>query len=481
MEDWWFCSTAIPLIAATTGPLANVLSIAALVTYWRMQLDVGDDGAMVPELQGIPFQDPLWCYDINAASLALGFVGNFFLLANFTSRIRYIVALPVTIVLWFLASGMLIGILVAMNTYVPPLRPEQTYTQGFWYGLFAAILYLTSCVLLMLNMLGYFLGHYGQHFNLTDSQRTLILQTMMFFIWLAGGAGVFQAVETSHGESGWAFVDALYFCDVTILTVGFGDLVPMNSVGRGLVFPYSVGGIISLGLVIGSLSRFAGELSQTNIIRKHVETRRARTFDRSMTQEREGAAAGSVVHGKRLTRSTVSRPFNLRRSSPAVLDDRGTAGVPPHLKKRPIATALKKTGTLVFSPVSSPRSRRPKMAILRQERDRFNAMRQIQDDAKALKKWFTMAMAMGMFAILWCVGAAVFFVTEADTQQLSYFDALYLCYVSLLTIGYGDLVSVRDASRRYVPRTSANAFSRHPSPMLAGPSSSSGPSWRCRA
>ena len=27
-QDWWFCSTAIPLLAATTGPLANVMSIA---------------------------------------------------------------------------------------------------------------------------------------------------------------------------------------------------------------------------------------------------------------------------------------------------------------------------------------------------------------------------------------------------------------------------------------------------------------------
>jgi hypothetical protein len=27
-QDWWFCSTAIPLLAATSGPLANVMSIA---------------------------------------------------------------------------------------------------------------------------------------------------------------------------------------------------------------------------------------------------------------------------------------------------------------------------------------------------------------------------------------------------------------------------------------------------------------------
>ena len=56
---------------------------------------------------------------------------------------------------------------------------------------------------LMVNMAGYFLGHYPQHFELTDEQRNLILQTMLFFIWLAGGAGVFSRV------CAWSFADAV--------------------------------------------------------------------------------------------------------------------------------------------------------------------------------------------------------------------------------------------------------------------------------
>ena len=90
-----------------------------------------------------------------------------------------------------------------MNQTVPPRQPFQTYSQGFWHAVIAAALYLISLVLLMINMLGYFLGHYTQHFELTDEQRNLILQTMMFFIWLAGGAGVFAKV------CNWTFVDAL--------------------------------------------------------------------------------------------------------------------------------------------------------------------------------------------------------------------------------------------------------------------------------
>ena len=169
-QDWWFASTAIPLLAATIGPLANVFSIAALVTFWRMCLlpDIAKDnaeqclwdgrGPIGPDLEGQPFRDPNWCYNLNVVSLTVGFVGNFFLLCNFTGRIRYIIALPVTIIMWYIATGILIGITVSMEINVPPIRPQQTYTQGFWYAVIAACMYLTCSMLLMVNMLGYFLG-----------------------------------------------------------------------------------------------------------------------------------------------------------------------------------------------------------------------------------------------------------------------------------------------------------------------------------
>ena len=101
-QDWWFCSTAIPLLAATTGPLANVMSIAALVTSWRNNYDLASPGI---DADSTGFPDPRWCLGLNGASLACGFAGNIFLLFNFTRRVRYIVALPVTIILWYIATG----------------------------------------------------------------------------------------------------------------------------------------------------------------------------------------------------------------------------------------------------------------------------------------------------------------------------------------------------------------------------------------
>jgi potassium channel subfamily K len=56
--DWWFASTGIPLLAATLGPLANVSSIAALVTPWRQRNII--NGEVLTDFEGVPFGDPRW-------------------------------------------------------------------------------------------------------------------------------------------------------------------------------------------------------------------------------------------------------------------------------------------------------------------------------------------------------------------------------------------------------------------------------------
>ncbi len=128
-QDWWFCSTAIPLLAATTGPLANVMSIAALVTSWRNDYDPANPGV---DAVSTGFPDPRWCLGLNGASLACGFVGNIFLLFNFTRRIRYIVALPVTIILWYFATGIVRQIFpLHLHTVIMPSSSAIPFTPRY--------------------------------------------------------------------------------------------------------------------------------------------------------------------------------------------------------------------------------------------------------------------------------------------------------------------------------------------------------------
>ena len=382
-QDWWFCSTAIPLLAATTGPLANVMSIAALVTSWRNNYDPASPNV---DSASTGFPDPKWCLGLNGASLACGFVGNIFLLFNFTRRVRYIVALPVTIILWYFATGILMGITISMNEFVPPHRPEQTYSQGFWHAVIAAALYLVSSMILMLNMLGYFLGHYPQHFELSDDQRNLILQTMMFFIWLAGGAGVFAKTQ------GWSFVDSLYFCDVTILTVGFGDFHPINDVGRGLVFPYSVGGIIILGLMVSSIRGFAQELGSTHVIHSHVEKQRSSTIRRTATTDVEYEQM-KLHHRKGPhydnDHPNISGPFDPQKRTVAFDTEKGDDPPAHHVhvpRSNPVAAGVKR--------LKRAGARKPRILMMKEEKDRFNAMRKIQHETHKFKRYSALTMSV---------------------------------------------------------------------------------------
>ena len=460
-QDWWFAGTAIPLLAATIGPLANVFSIAAYVTYWRMCLVEGAADArtcrydpsvdvLVHQQHGRTFKDPTWCLDLNIVSLIAGFIGNIFLLCNFTGRIRYIIALPVTIVMWYIATGILMGITLSMHIYAPAHTPEQVYTGGFWYAVLAACMYMICSMLLMVNMLGYFLGHYPQHFTLTESQSTLILQTMLFFVWLAGGGGVFNVIESRYGRApamNWTYVNALYFCDVTILTVGFGDLYATSNLGRGLVLPYAVGGIIMLGLMVSSISKFAGEIGSDNIIRKHVENSRAKTVGRSVTTSLELERRQTFADmGHRPTISGPLDPVERPKVSAISFADPDDKTDVDDLQPLKRVGTLKKVASMVANP---KRPRQPKLILLREEKDRFDAMRKIQQDTTRFKRWYALSLSILAFGLLWCGGAVVFWRCEHDAQGMTYFQALYFCYVSLLTIGYGDLSPVTAAGRAF--------------------------------
>ena len=76
-------------------------------------------------------------------------------------------------------------------------------------------------------------------------------------------------------------------------------------------------------------------------------------------------------------------------------------------------------------------------------------MRAIQQSNKRFKKYFALSMSITAFGILWCCGAVGFWRAEQDTQNLTYFQALYFCYVSLLTIGYGDLSPRSNAGKPF--------------------------------
>ncbi|KAL2827233.1 hypothetical protein BDW59DRAFT_171515 [Aspergillus cavernicola] len=400
-QDWWIASTVIPLAAATTGPLANLMSIIALVMPWRNNIRWGQvnvDGTVVE----VGYKDPKWCIALNAMSLACGLVGNIFLLCNFTRVVRYIVALPMSIFLWLLSTAILTGLTLSMYIYNSPTPPNQTFSQAYWSAVISAVLYFLLSIMLMINMLGYFLGHYPQNFVLTDDQRTLILQTIGFIVWLAIGGAIFsQVIDISYA-------DAVYFSNVTILTLGFGDITSPDPVARGIILPYAVIGMVMLGLVVSSIYRFAEEIHRDNVVMNHIERKRKAVVRRSESQSQSA--------GTKLT-------YQQR-----------------HTRRRPIVSTI----TNAFN--RAGQSSRSRLLVMREEKDRFNAMRTIQNETARFRRWTSLVLSIAVFAVTWTCGALVFWALEDD---LTYFSALYFGFCCLLTIGYGDITPTTNAAKPF--------------------------------
>jgi hypothetical protein len=71
-----------------------------------------------------------------------------------------------------------------------------------------------------------------------DYQDLLIATNIV----LISGTVVFHYLE------GWRWIDSLYFCVVTLTTIGYGDLYPVTDIGKLFNMFYI---LIGLGLILG--------------------------------------------------------------------------------------------------------------------------------------------------------------------------------------------------------------------------------------
>jgi voltage-gated potassium channel len=67
-------------------------------------------------------------------------------------------------------------------------------------------------------------------------------------IVIAVGAAGYMLIE------GWTAVQAIYFCVVTLATVGFGDLHPTTEIGQLFTIGYI---IVGVGIIAGFISELA--------------------------------------------------------------------------------------------------------------------------------------------------------------------------------------------------------------------------------
>ncbi|PNP46487.1 hypothetical protein THARTR1_10809 [Trichoderma harzianum] len=389
---WWFLSSVFPMIAGTIGPIASAFSICALVSPWRQHFIQGGDPDSAPYIP-----DPALTA-VNAVQLGIALISNFFLLFNMARRIRFGIAQPITIVGWYFSAIVLICLLCTgagpLVEDLPFPRDEMIWSQSFYYGIWAAILYFIVATLMSITFWGAYSGHYPKDFILTLSQRTLMLQTISVLIYLHVGAVVFSNIE------GWRYLDAVYWADVTLFTVGFGDFTPTTNLAKALMIPYAIVGIISLGLVIGSVRGLTLEGGKRRLLARMEEKKRRRTV-RSITRKGN---------------DDILEPIQEEPGLPLTPTDKSIKSINTEYERRKAEFAL---------------------------------MRKIQAMTSTRRKWMALAMSVMVWLVFWLVGAVVFMEAEKRYQNWTYFDAFYFCFIAWTTIGYGDFTPVSNAGKSF--------------------------------
>ncbi|KSA02054.1 uncharacterized protein AC631_02196 [Debaryomyces fabryi] len=231
---WYFISSYFPLICACLGPLANMVSVIALIVHWRIEIE---NNQFV--------SDQKYLLVLNSLSLALGIIGNLSLLMNFSKTVKYLIAQFISITCWLVAGTLLLVVVIQTDKSFKGHSPHFRPSEGFWFGVFTTFFYYCCSIILIINFIGYKLKKYPPSFNLDYKQRTLMLYTICFSIWLTIGAVVIGHLipHLNYGSS-------LYFCIVSALTIGLGDILPHSPGAKIFVLVFSFIGVIIMVLII---------------------------------------------------------------------------------------------------------------------------------------------------------------------------------------------------------------------------------------
>ena len=135
-------------------------------------------------------------------------------------RVRFRISQAIVVAGWYISSFLLLGAIAAAPSKLPlPATEARTFSQAYYYACFAAVLYFILATMILMTIIGVHVGHYAREYKLTMAQRMLMFQTVAFLGYLLAAAAVYMKIES------WEYLDAVYWCTVTLFTIGFGDYV----------------------------------------------------------------------------------------------------------------------------------------------------------------------------------------------------------------------------------------------------------------
>jgi potassium channel subfamily K len=184
----------------------------------------------------------------------------------------------------------LIGLLIAIHSLpsFDKATGDYDFTQAYYYATISTALSAATLVCVTSHGIMLIRMYHSRPFRVGSTRSNLFRQSIALITYLLLGAAIYAHVEN------WSFLDAVFWADFTLLTIGLGgELTPKTSVGRGLLLPYAIGGILLIALLVVSVRKLLldGISRQTvhliDASREHLEKRLARTSEASSSLDDE--------------------------------------------------------------------------------------------------------------------------------------------------------------------------------------------------
>ncbi|CDW97090.1 hypothetical protein [Sporisorium scitamineum] len=445
-----------PIFSGLLAPFSIVLEVPGLTSKWYAKID---ENGIVERFIDNP---PILTVGL-AISLAAAVVGNASIILRFLEILRPRQSIVLAMVGFVLHDLINVVALATFGGICGPKHDSLSLSASYWMVCAST----TTSVLVTISLVADYVRtkdfrHAGS--GLTQLQKGLVLAGMGLLLYLSLGSLIFVFVIKID------FITALYFSCATILTVGFGDVVPESPGGKILVILYAPIGIVLVALVVSAARNAILETFQATLLARSKERRRRIAEMRAAHKEHKrqdralrklmprtstfGPGAGAVSnnddgndfaealarvenqvaagHDPRSDAQADSGATALSVDTTAVSSsDTAKAGtdIDTAVEKSNLATAgdpaLQREITALQQHLLTAKQR------TEQDFREFEAHARREAVAAARMK---LVLAASMTAAFWLLGAVAFTYAE----RWSYDGALWFCFIAMITIGYGD-------------------------------------------
>ncbi|PWY97286.1 voltage-gated potassium channel [Testicularia cyperi] len=437
-----------PIFSGLVAPFSIVLEIPGLTSKWYADID--PDGIV------IRFIDNPTILTVGLAiSLGAAVVANLAIICRFLEILRPRVCLALAIAGFVLHD--LINV-VALGTFGGIYGPKDdglSLSASYWMVCTSTI---TSALVTASLVMDYLRTKDFKHAGsgLTQLQKGLVLAGMGLLLYLSLGSLIFTFVI------GIDFITALYFSTATILTVGFGDVVPPTAGGKVLVILYAPCGIILVALVVSAARNTILETFQESLMKRRREHRQrmaerraaetsikrqdralrrllTRTFSFTTSDNRDVPAGNETDQSEfataieRMEQDAASSPPDKSSSNAASSSSAEFAAHGEPIREAPRLHPLGTTG----DPALQLEIEALQHQLLTEQQRTEEEFRAFEEHAQKEAQYaarLKIVLAASLTAGFWLLGAVAFKFAE----RWSYGGALWFCFIAMITIGYGD-------------------------------------------